>query len=305
MQAWSFLSVSGERSWQSNDGYDDELGEVYRYDSAVGNHKQVNVGDVVVLWDSDLVLGVSRIERIDSESSTKLRSRCPKCDRTGIEYRKLAGEFTCTHPRCRARFAEPVKKLEPVTAYHAMYASRWTALDGAVPRDAFDALLVGGPQSSIRKCDLPGLTQLLATKCAAIPADPLSTSATSITGGFRAAQVRARIGQDEFRVELLQKYGLACAITGACPAEVIEAAHIIRYADHGMHDVANGLLLRADIHRLFDRNLLTINPTARTVEISPNLSAHPIYSKLMGLPLTQHPSTDSLAHHYELTRREW
>jgi putative restriction endonuclease len=70
---------------------------------------------------------------------------------------------------------------------------------------------------------------------------------------------RPRLGQGIFRVQVLDAYGRACAITGEHSLPVLEAAHIKPYALGGMHDVKNGLALRSDLHRLFDRNYITID----------------------------------------------
>lgn len=52
MQGWVFTSVSGDRSWQSNDGYADVLGSLYIYDSAVSFYKQVAEGHVIVIREA-------------------------------------------------------------------------------------------------------------------------------------------------------------------------------------------------------------------------------------------------------------
>jgi predicted restriction endonuclease len=61
--------------------------------------------------------------------------------------------------------------------------------------------------------------------------------------------------------------GAKCIISGCN----IEAAHIIPYRNQDSHNIANGLLLRVDLHRLFDKYLLTIDPETRKVLIAPEL----------------------------------
>lgn len=78
---------------------------------------------------------------------------------------------------------------------------------------------------------------------------------------------RARLGQGAFRVLVTEAYGRRCAITGERTLPVLEAAHIQPYAAQGPHNVANGLLLRSDLHILFDRGYLTVTPDYR-VEVS-------------------------------------
>ena len=77
--------------------------------------------------------------------------------------------------------------------------------------------------------------------------------------------VRPRLGHGAFRVAVTGAYGGACAVSREHSLPVLEAAHIRPYADEGAHDVANGLLLRADIHRLFDAGYVTVTPDHRFV----------------------------------------
>lgn len=69
-----------------------------------------------------------------------------------------------------------------------------------------------------------------------------------------------RLGQGTFQVAILDAYGRRCAITGEKVLPVLEAAHIVPYAEGGEHRVDNGLLLRRDLHALFERGYLTVAP---------------------------------------------
>ena len=75
--------------------------------------------------------------------------------------------------------------------------------------------------------------------------------------------IRPRLGQGTFRVAVTDAYGRACAITGEHSLPALEAAHIRPYMQEGPHEVSNGLLLRADLHRLFDQGYLTVMPDLR------------------------------------------
>ena len=70
--------------------------------------------------------------------------------------------------------------------------------------------------------------------------------------------VRARLGQGTFRILVTDAYGRRCAVTGERTLPVLEAAHIKPFAETGPNKVANGLLLRSDLHKLFDHGYLTI-----------------------------------------------
>jgi putative restriction endonuclease len=67
-----------------------------------------------------------------------------------------------------------------------------------------------------------------------------------------------RLGQGTFRIAVTDAYGRACAVTGEHSLPALDAAHIRPFAQAGPHDVRNGLLLRADLHRLFDKGYITI-----------------------------------------------
>lgn len=115
-------------------------------------------------------------------------------------------------------------------------------------------------------------------------------------------EVVARLGQDEFRTSLMRAYSKRCAITACSVPEVLEAAHITPYTGDASNHVCNGLLLRSDIHQLFDALLITVDPESYAIVIAPRLRGT-IYEKLAGrkirLPqsVSQHPSEVSLRYH--------
>lgn len=79
--------------------------------------------------------------------------------------------------------------------------------------------------------------------------------------------VKGRLGQGAFRVLVTDAYRRRCAITGERTLPVLEAAHIKPYASDGPNLTQNGLLLRSDLHKLFDIGYLTVTPEYR-VEVS-------------------------------------
>lgn len=72
--------------------------------------------------------------------------------------------------------------------------------------------------------------------------------------------VRPRLGQGIFRLSVTDAYGRACAVTSEHSLPALEAAHIRPFGDGGVHEVSNGLLLRSDIHRLFDKGYVGVTP---------------------------------------------
>lgn len=82
--------------------------------------------------------------------------------------------------------------------------------------------------------------------------------------------IAQRQGQGAFRAKILDAYGQRCAISGCNATAVLETAHILPYRGEHTHRVDNGLLLRSDLHTLFDLGLLWITPTHQ-VAIAPSL----------------------------------
>jgi putative restriction endonuclease len=75
--------------------------------------------------------------------------------------------------------------------------------------------------------------------------------------------VRPRLGQGTFRVLVTDNYRRRCAVTGEKALPVLDAAHIRPVAEGGQHRLDNGLLLRTDVHRLFDTGYVTVTPDGR------------------------------------------
>jgi len=82
--------------------------------------------------------------------------------------------------------------------------------------------------------------------------------------------IKPRLGQGAFRILVTDAYQRSCAITEEHSLPALEAAHIRPYNEDGPHEVSNGLLLRSDFHRLFDRGYITVTPDYR-VRISRRL----------------------------------
>jgi len=107
---------------------------------------------------------------------------------------------------------------------------------------------------------------------------------------------KARLGQGAFRVLVTDAYNRRCAITGERTLPVLEAAHIKPYVNEGPHHIDNGLLLRSDLHKLYDRGYLTINPDFQ-VEVGRRIKEEfengRDYYALHGQPLTNLPDNSA------------
>jgi putative restriction endonuclease len=113
-----------------------------------------------------------------------------------------------------------------------------------------------------------------------------------------------RRGQPAFRQRLLAAYHGQCAITGCGVAAVLDAAHIVSYKGPDTNRPANGLLLRTDLHTLFDLRLVAVDVETMTLLVSPELSGT-CYEEYHGRPITVpdngecRPSSEALEQHRE------
>jgi len=122
-------------------------------------------------------------------------------------------------------------------------------------------------------------------------------------------EVVQRRGQRKFRKSLLEAYGGRCAITGCPVVPLLEAAHITPYLGPDTNAIKNGILLRADIHTLWDLGLLAVDPDTGEVWVSPEVD-DPTYRMLSGQPLkhpahtAQHPSVSALQQQWDFVHKK-
>lgn len=129
--------------------------------------------------------------------------------------------------------------------------------------------------------------------------------ATNETDGRKKvlASIVQRRGQPKFRRDLVDAYDGRCAVTGCALVDILEGAHIKPYLGEHTNHVTNGLLLRADIHTLFDLRLLRINPETLQIEVAPR--AQGAYGEFHGHTITlptqtsRRPDKDALRMHFE------
>ena len=114
--------------------------------------------------------------------------------------------------------------------------------------------------------------------------------------------VQTRQGQQGFRDDLIRTYGGRCFVTGCRELAALEAAHIRAVRNKGRHSARNGMLLRADIHNLFDRGLFVIDKNY-VVTLHPRIKKDPCYRDLDGKDLRAAakggplPGSDALRFH--------
>lgn len=296
MRAWTLISLGDDRQYGGNTGYRDDLSRTYRYDSTVPNHKQLSVGDLVFIRNRSRLLGIAVIENVISDPASNVRQRCPECGTVNIKRRRrIDPPWRCVNAHT---FAEPSVDSVPVTAYEANYGGTYVqAPSGFTASRLRAAALRPNDQLAIEEVDAsrlerelisaePKLAELFAAseqtnvpsplEALSEPADSNQESFTLSTHDTREAILRAikvRRGQRRFRDSLIRRYGPRCMVSGCELLDIIEAAHIWPYRGEETNHAENGLLLRADLHTLFDLNLLGVEPDSFAIQLHPDALA--------------------------------
>jgi hypothetical protein len=149
-----------------------------------------------------------------------------------------------------------------------------------------EATQLAGLQSTIRLGQFPGIDDEAAGAIARLFGPPAGSVDQALDELMRATGVERvpseferafaerliaiRRGQGAFRQGLLAAFDRSCCISGSRVEATLEAAHIRPYRESASHQAGNGLLLRTDLHTLFDLHLLTVMPYG-TVRIAPEL----------------------------------
>lgn len=316
---WVLKTVSDEdKSSTTIESYDDRLSEYYNYDSLVGNSKQITINDLAILIDKKKILGFALIGNIDIDTGDKTIRTCPKCPSTTIDKRKhKKPTYRCNNGH---EFESPIEKVKQVTKYSAKF-KRFLSIE--TYKDDLSQLrnyyTNGYNQNmSMQRLDIKALSLFngLGSK---LMNENSKYSELNLLQGLtkeniekyhlnnideREVSLRAikqRRGQQFFRNSLLIKYNSTCVISGCKIVAILEAAHINPYRGLKDNHSDNGLLLRADLHTLFDLDMIRINPNDLTVEISENLigSEYEQYNNLSLKRFQNHISKDALKIKFE------
>ena len=125
--------------------------------------------------------------------------------------------------------------------------------------------------------------------------------------------IRPRLGQGAFRVLVTDIYQRRCAVSRERTLPALEAAHIRPYGDGGEHTANNGLLLRRDIHSLFDAGYVTVTPglqfeVSRRIreEFDNGKHYYALHGRTIQVPVdaTMRPDADALTWHNDHCYRE-
>lgn len=114
----------------------------------------------------------------------------------------------------------------------------------------------------------------------------------------KTTTVKARPEQQKFREEAMHRHAGRCVITGFKVSTVLEAAHVIPHTGNPAFEVpGNSLILRRDIHALFDARMIAINPKTGMLMVSAELKTT-AYRKLKGKSIDHKLASESLSYQY-------
>lgn len=292
--------------------YQDVLGAKYVYTSQVPNHKRITEGDVFLVRDEDVILGAGMVDQIRVREVVIHTKVCPACERSGISARKsIQPTFRCN--RCHHEFEKPLTRLVDGLEFEAFYGRTWEEFTRPVPRQVHNSLLAAKPgQNAIHRLD-PARTEefLRRHSSAGFSADVRDLRGVALGGlsEMTFALTKLLNGSNRFRDMLIEKFGEACALTGPCPSEALQAVRIIAPDERDTRFAGAGFLLRSDLYALFESNRLTVDAAQGTVALAPEVQRFDHYAGLQGaeinLPFEVRLRADALAVHRSVATETW
>jgi len=274
---WVFKSFEGTRSFGGNEGYADRAELHYVYDSTVFNHNRVKAGDRVVIIDKKHVKGIATIEHIIVQPQTPKRQySCPECQTRRVASRKsLQPRYRCKNGH---GFEEPVSTTVYVDQYVAQYAEGYQIVGEQIPaRSIADYYLNYNAYYSIQAArpqlldDQFADASKLLIQPIKLPATPYVPSVADMRD-YKLLKLATRPAQAVFRMQLIDRHGAKCMISNCDILEALDACHISPYLGLDDNHLENGLILRKDLHALFDADLIGIHPHSLTISLSRKLS---------------------------------
>lgn len=229
-RAWLLLAVGDDRQHGGNLGYDDKPASYYTWDSTVQNSESLLPGDIIALWDKEKLLGISVIEQIGQESSTKPRLRCPLpgCGRTNIKRRKRSKPpYRCYI--CGNAFDQPLVDTIDIVRYRSKHDASWAPLEGLL--SGRELCLSPRSQHSMRRLDWTRFRQKLTKRGAEASlkkveqrSDSMSYNKKTETG--RAPNISVSIMPAVPCTQSPADFEHFCALTGPAPIDALQVLQL-------------------------------------------------------------------------------
>ena len=222
---------------------------------------------------------------------------------TGVEWVALIEDITVHENGTTVNFSNLRKLPKPIPLHRLIKASDKQPLDRHYRRPYVPCYLTPSIQKIIAvaiSSSIIGINLLQDVSALEIGADPMCKDVSETT---RTALISARIGQGEFRNKLMNFWGRKCAVTGIGIEELLVASHIKPWAESSNSerlDSFNGLLLSANLDRLFDKGMISFDHQGEIL-ISQKISANDLkllgFSAIHRLRVIDKRHVPYLAHH--------
>lgn len=261
----------------------------YCFGDSTPHHRHISVRDVFFIRNSERLLTIAQVESIAVIPTEKSVQQCPTCGTGQMVFRPARSpSHRCLHGH---GFSQAVMSVRSGLEYRATFSPDYFDVGPAIETAELRPFeTTNSPQLLLRPCDLRGLAQYIAQRDrnagtrlkSWLRARPLALRETDADDTdfaqvldereHRHFGIRLRRGRKVFRDELMRVYDQRCMISGCTVAGLLEAAYIPPTAMLKLSNPTNGLLLRSDLHTLFDLNLIGIDPDRLTIVLHPDLS---------------------------------
>ena len=282
-KGWICISKDPETTVRADDGYLDSIGDSYEWVSKLPFGKEIQVGDFILIRDSNHVVGFSIIEDIEISLKAREKNICPNCKIAQVRERKTKRpKYFCAN--CQDEFEQPLVESSIQEHRRAVYGAGWVQLEQDSHTFQAWKRLSRTPRSqhSMQPLNLQEFL-IFTSELSKLDLVVFEARTSSISDGHKIRTVKTRIGQSAFRSSLLKTYGNVCAATGVNHPKGLEAAHLYSYSAEGKHHSDGGLLLRRDIHHFFDRGLIAINPKTTLINLHEDLFLYDQYKHLQDI----------------------
>lgn len=260
----------------------------YSFGDHTPHHRHVAANDLFFIRSQTQLLAIARVQRIEAGAAEKPVQRCPTCGTGQLGFRSTrTNSYRCLYGH---EFSQPAASVRSGTEYKAYFGLDFVEVSARIEATELRPFeLTNSRQLSLRPCEIDGLIRYIVRRdrnaeavlkgwLAERPLQLTDDDADSAEPGdvldereHRHLGIKLRRGRKIFRDELVRRYGARCMVSGCTVAALIEAACIHPQAAPKFNNPTNGLLLRSDLHTLFDLNLLGVDPARLTVSIHPAL----------------------------------
>ena len=265
------------------------LPTAYTYETDDRSKKQIAANDLLFLRDQKRLLAVAHVESVTTEKREQTVATCPVCSGTKIEMRKKRDiPYRCFHGH---QFTDPTEEQQMTVVHTAFFPHDFVRITAQIePAELRPFELTNSRHVKLKLGDITGICGYVARRDHNV--GPILKSwlrNRTLTLGDREAEItgaalgvvdepdrplqaiRARRGLASFRDKLITRYGAKCMISGCNVLALLEACHVSRYQRPEDNHPANGVLLRSDLHTLFDLDLIGLNPVDMQVRIHSDL----------------------------------